>query len=670
MHGGSVKTAALDSALLILLAAILILPLFRVAYFDNWMSIDGAFIGDARFLSEHLPASGWVPDFYCGNRFDYLYPPALRYGSAWIARYGGFNPAHGYHIYSALLYCLSIAGIYALSRVAGGSRIWASAAAVAALTLSPVMLLFKDIRNDSALHMPQHLNVIVRWGEAPHMAAMSVLLFALAASWLALRGSRPGMSGAAAVLCALCVSNNFYGATALAISFPLMVWTLWVTDDPPRVWLRAAGIAVLSYALTAWWLTPSYLRLTAANLKLVARPGDLRSRLVALGLISLFGGISFVVGRRKPQRAWPIFLSGAVALFGLNALGGYYFEFHALGEPARFVPEFDLLLILGAVECLRRGSMAVRAGGGLLLGASLVAALPYLGNPWGVYMGDDHPERRIEYRLSGWLARNLPGARVHIASSLGFWSHVWNDVPQIGGVSDQGMENQIIALANWQIIRNDNPARDVYWLQALGADALVVHGKRSQEIYHAVRPDKFAGLLPVLFDDGEDDVVYRVPRRFPGLARVVERSRMEALPAIEWSDDNEAQLRAYVEALEQGPNSPASSEWVSPRKMRIRARIGEGESVAVQETYDSGWRAYSDGRRLKVSRDVIGFIRIDTPAGEHAIDLVFETPLENRVGRVVSLIAVLVVALLGFVRRFWTNAEQHPVKAGGTSSTW
>ena len=83
----------------------------------------------------------------------------------------------------------------------------------------------------------------------------------------------------------------------------------------------------------------------------------------------MFGAISWRLGRRRPDRAWAIFLGGALALFGVNALGAYYFQFHAIGEGARFVPEFDLLLILAAVECLRRGGPAVRFGGGLLLAA-------------------------------------------------------------------------------------------------------------------------------------------------------------------------------------------------------------------------------------------------------------------------------------------------------------
>jgi hypothetical protein len=247
---------------------------------------------------------------------------------------------------------------------------------------------------------------------------------------------------------------------------------------------------------------------------------------------------------------------------------------------------------------------------------------------------------------------------VYTASSLGFWSYVWRDVPQVGGISDQGMGNQTIALANWQILMGQKPERDIYWLQGLGADAIVVHGKRSEEIYHAIREGrKYAGRLPVLYDNGQDDVVYRVPRRFPGLARVVERRRMKALPEIPWTDENESQLRAYAEALEKGPDAPALSEWLDTRTMRIRAQLGEGQAVAVQVCYDPAWRASSAGRQLEVRKDVMGFMWIDTPPGEQDIRLEFETPLENRIGRVVSLVALGVVIWLGFWSPAWLRSK-------------
>jgi hypothetical protein len=656
---GGEFAAAFDGLLLVSIAALLIWPLFRVQYFDNWMSIDGAFIGDIRFLSRHLPSPGWVPYFYCGNRYDYLYPPAMRYGAALLVRYGGWSAAQAYHIYSALLYCLGAAGAYALMRAAGGGRKPALAAGAAWLVCSPVLMIFPGIRQDSALAMPQRLNVIVRWGEVPHMSALSTLLFALAAGWIALRGGRPGMLALSAVLCALAVSNNFYGATALAVFFALMVWTLWLAYGGAGIWARAAAITALSYALTACWLTPSYLALTARNLKLVAEPGNTPSRLLVLGSLAAFGAISYRLGRRRPERAWPIFLAGALACFGLSSVAGFFFHFHALGEPTRFVPEFDLLLILAAVESVRREALPARVCGGLLLGASLAIAFPYLRHPWAVYEVDAHPERRIEYRLAQWLAEHLPGSRVHIASSLGFWSYVWHDVTQVGGISDQGMQNQTIALANWQILFGDKPERDIHFLQALGADAIVVHGERSQEIYHAMRfAHKFDGRLPVLFDSGEDDIVYRVPRRFPGLARVVDRRRAESLAPIPWSEDDEAQLRAYAEMLEQGPDAAAASEWVGWRSMLIRAQIREGESIVVQENYDPAWRASIRGRRLPIHKDAMGFMRIDAPAGDQEIYLDFRLPLENRIGRAVTLAALAAVVWL-FARAVYVFFAAH-----------
>jgi hypothetical protein len=639
-----VKRTLADSLLIALLAALLVWPLFGIEYFDNWASIDSAFIADIRFLSENLPHPGWNPLWYCGVRFDYTYPPAMRYGSALLARFGGISPARAYHLYSAIFYVLAIAGVYALVRTGSGSRRLAWLAAAASALVSPVFLLMKIWRDDSFLHMPQRLNVIVKWGEVPHMSALAVLPFALAAAWAGVTGKRPAMLGLSAVLCALAVSNNFYGATALAVFFPLLVWSLWITRQDNRVWLRATAVAVLAYGLTAFWLTPSYLRLTVENLKLVAEPGNAWSRWLAAFVAALFLALSWKLTRGRPARAWPLFIFGSLLFFGLNVLGKYYFNFRVVGEPHRFVPELDLLLILAAVECMRYRAWAVRLSGAAILAAALVLSLPYLARPWSVFVADLEPGRRVEYRLTEWIARNLPGARVFATGSLRLWYSAWRDLPQVGGGSEQGLSNPMLPLAQWQITQSDDAERDILWLYALGADAIVVHGPQSREIYHHIgKPEKFIGRLPVLLDDGEGNIIYRVPRRFPGLARVIGRARMEALPEIGWHNYNREQLRAYVETLESG--SGAIAEWQTTRAMRIRARTVAGESIAVQVSYDPAWRASSAGKTLPIYEDVMGFLRIDPPPGEHDIRLFFQTPRENRIGRAAAILAAL--AILG-----------------------
>jgi hypothetical protein len=455
------------------------------------------------------------------------------------------------------------------------------------------------------------------------------------------------MLAVASILCALTVSFNFYGAVALALMFAIMVWTLWVVYDDLAIWWRAAGIVALAYALTAWWLTPTFLALTAKNLKLVAQPASAPSWLVVTGLILCFGVFSRRLGRSHPERAWPVFLTGAVSIFGLSAIGGYYFHFHALGEPRRLVPEFDLLLIVGAVESLRTRWRPAAAAGGLLLAASLVIAIPYLRHPWRVYVADHHPELRIEYQLADWLATNLPGARVHTAGSLGFWSGAWRNVPQVGGVSDQGMENQLIAVANWQITVGHRPSRDVYWLQALGASAIVVHGRSSQEPFHAIRDtDKFRDRLPILYDSGQGDIVYGVSRRFPALARVVDRGRLQSLRPVPWTDLDEPELREYTDVLETGPNVRPEMRWTDSRSIHIHAPIVASQSVVIQETYDSGWRAWTEnGREVPIDRDVLGFMRIDPPSGTHDLYLHFDTPLEERIGSLLTAVGLVIVLL-------------------------
>ena len=634
----------------LLLAALLIWPLFRIEYFDNWGSIDSTFIADARFLREHWPHPRWLPLWYCGTRFDYVYPPAVPYATAALSLLSGLSTARAYHLYTAFFYCAGIAGVFALIRAAGSSRTWASAGAAAAATLSPSFLFLKSFRNDSLLHMPQRLNVLVKWGEGPHMTALACLPFALLFSWRAIRDGGRGKHALAAAAAALVVSTNFYGATALAILFPPLVWSLWITHRDGRMWRRAAAIAALAYGLTAFWLTPSYLRITLQNLRIVALPGNAWSRWVALAVAAAFTFASARLAHRHPNLAWRVFVCGAALFLTVNVAGNYYLGFRVAGEPLRLVPELDLALILVSTEALRTLASAPnrwrRAAAGAIAAVAFGSAYAYLASPWSVFAADRDYRQRVEYRLTDWIARNLPDARVFAAGSVRYWYNAWRNGAQVGGGSDQGLLNTVLVLAQWQVTRDNHPARDVAWLQDLGADAVVVTQGASQEVFHEYPfPSKFAGLLPVLYDDGHGDVIYRVPRRFPARARVVETRRMDALGPIPWDDANQAALAAYREAVENGPDSPVEMRWEGSGAVRLRARLREGESLLVQETYDPSWRAWCAGRPAAIRQDAMGYMLVDAPTGDQEVRLVFELPRQNAVGRWITAASLLVVAL-------------------------
>ena len=641
----------LDLFLVFAFAAIQIKPLFLAGYLSRWDSIESTFIADARFLAAHPPHPQWLPLWYCGTRYDYIYPPVLRYGSALLSYL--FTPPHAYHIFTALMYAFGMAGVYFLARVLSASRAAAWLAAVSAALLSPSFLLLRDVRRDSPFLTPWRLWVLLRYGEGPHISSLSLLPFALAFAWLALSGRRFAYLAAAALFSALVALTNFYGATALAIFYPVLAWSLSIADRERRVWLRAFAIPALAYGFAAFWLTPSYLRITILNLRWVALPANRWAIVPVLVAAAIFIPLSLRAASGKPNRAYAVFLSGSLLFMGLFVLGDFYFDLHFAGNPKRLVPELDLIIILAAVELLRwpwyspphRARLA-RAAVIVIVLCALWPSRHYIRRAWHPVLYPPEPDytQRVEYRMSEWISAHLQQSRIFVTGSIRFWWDTWHDLAQVDGGSQQGLLNQIVPYADWELAWGNDPQPSVLWLTALGADAVIAPFPQSQEPYHDFKfPAKFTGILPVLYDDHQGNVIFQVPRRFPSLARVVDRAHIRALPPMP-TPTNVNALRAYTAVIEQGPDVFATAAWDDTDAMRVHARLVSGQSILVQVSYDPAWHARSSGKPLPVASDPLGFILIDAPPGDHDIALVFEAPLENRACAALTIFCLLLAA--------------------------
>jgi hypothetical protein len=641
-------SVALDCAALFLLAALLVWPLFRLEYLNIWGSIESTFIADARFLTDNWPNPRWQPLWYLGTRFDFIYPPALRYGTATISKWGGVSSARAYHLYIALFYCFGIVGVYWLTRAGSGSRYAARLAGVTTALVSPAFLFLAPSRNDSLDWMPQRLWVLVRYGEGPHITALAWLGWALAFAWPALAGRRPVMLALAAVCSAMVVSNNFYGATALAVFFPIMLWSIFARTRDAWVLVRGAAIAAFTYGLIAFWLTPAYMRLTLNNLKWVAQPAVPWSRAVALIMMVAFAAGAWFAARRWHIGAWPLFVTGSLLFFAMHVLGERFLGMRIMGEPSRQIPELDLALILAIVTALAwawrrewRWQRPVRIAAVVFVIAGLATAHGYIRRPWQLYVEDRDYQSRVEYRMQDWIARNAPQARVMTAGSIRFWWSAWNNLAQVGGGAEQGLLNPITVAPQWDVALREQAEPSVLWLKAIGADAIIVSDKTSQEEYHDYQyPRKFAGILPVLYDDARGNVIYSVPRRYPAGARVVETARLEKFRPKNL-DLELSELREYVGILEQGPEAPIDMRWVRPSEIRLRARLGAGESMLVLVNYDFPWRAYTSGRAVEIRRDPLGFIWVHPGPGEHEIQLKFAMPAGNAAGMVLTSLTLI-----------------------------
>jgi hypothetical protein len=516
------------------------------------------------------------------------------------------------------------------------------------MLISPAFLLFRNFRIDysSLYYMPLRLGVLVRYGEGPHMSALALLPFSLAAGWQGLRRGHPAQLAASALFAALAVANNFYGATALAHFFPVLAWSVWLAERDRMVWLRAAAVAALAIALDAFWLTPSYIRITLENMKWVSSPGHAWSAALLVLVVAVYVALSLRLARGRPERAWPVFCLGSLAIFGLMVMGNQYFDFRVIGEPGRLIPELELAIFLAAgllfAWMARRGRWWKAAAIGLAL-AYLAPAKGYVRHAWQTIPGRSTHRNRVEFIVSDWVHKNLPGVRTLATGSVRFWYNAWYDLPQLGGGSEQGLLNVNTQWAQANAVANDDAAVSIAWLQAMGTGAVYVDDKNSTEIYHDwSKSEKFEGKLEKLYDDRTGNRIYRVPRRYDPLARVVDAARIHAIAPNSPQTDYAA-LHRYVDAIERGPAAPLNLHRIGTDGIRIRTQIESGQRLLVQETYDPAWRAYSVGRPVPISRDPMGFLLLDPGSGDHDILLRFETPFENRAGMVVSLMAAAAV---------------------------
>ncbi|MGA2271367.1 MAG: hypothetical protein ABSH44_23120 [Bryobacteraceae bacterium] len=663
----------LDCFLLFLFTAVLVGPYFKAKYTDKWSSIESTFISDARFLAAHWPHPQWQPLWYTGTRFDYIYPPALRYGTAVISKVTGFWPVKAYHFYTIFFYCVGIAGVYLLIRAGARSRgaAWLGAAATA--LISPSFLFLKEMRVDSGPLVPVRLGVLIKYGEGPHMTALALIPFALAFTWRALENRRPGSVALAAIFSAAVASNNFYGATALTMFYAIVLWSFWVTRRDFRMVLPAFAIPALAYGLTAFWLVPSYFRITVRNMRFVSEAPTAWSFWVALAVAGVFAFASNRLARSRPDRTWAVFVAGCVVFFSLDVLGHYYFNFRVAGEPGRLIPELDMVLILGVLAILewlwrrpRRAAgvpavvlvvhgtpfaitgagRAPRVAAAIVVVAAFATTAGYVRISRKLLPLWPNYTARVEYRITDWLWRNMPGARVYASGSVRFWFDAWHDLAQLGGGSEQGLLNTVTQDAQWELMAGSSSPAAILWLQAFGVDVIYVPGPKSEEPYKDIQhPERFAGVTPLLFDDGQGNALYRIPRRYPARARVVESARLDARKMPRFPDDVEY-LRGYVDVVENGPDSPVTFEREGTDAMLLRAKVGTGQAILVQETYDPAWQARSNGRRLPVRADIMGFMVVEAPPGEHQIRLAFVTPAENRVGWVLTGISLLFLAAL------------------------
>ena len=182
-------------------------------------------------------------------------------------------------------------------------------------------------------------------------------------------------------------------------------------------------IVALACGLSAFWLTPSYLRVTLMNMKWVSFPPDLRAQVFMLGVIIVFCDASYRWANRRPDRIWPVFVMGSAAIFSVDVLGMLYFGVRVAGEPGRLAPELDmaLLLLMALLITSLWKVRRLRIEAVVLTIFLFLPAARYLKHAYTPFPRAANWEDQYERRITGWVNENLPGERVMPSGSIRFW---------------------------------------------------------------------------------------------------------------------------------------------------------------------------------------------------------------------------------------------------------
>lgn len=529
-----------------------------------------------------------------------VYGPVLQDLVALVVVVLKISPALAFHKTVALFYCLGPVTLFWMAYRFSGSLACGFWSGLLYSVVSPTAILIPAIRTDigGAFHLRRLYNLVV-YGEAPHIVALTLMPVALIAVDAAIRRRKPAYYFLSALAIGVLALTNVTGMVGFA-----MLLIAYILATPEARSARLVLIGVLAYALTIPWLPPSTIGLIIQNSQHsrgANYPLRLLPLLAAVAALLILHLATTRLGLKHLLRLslYLIFLTGIVLLSSRVAI---------IPQPERFQLEFEMGCCVAAGFALARFRRTALIAGPICLGL-LVYQHGYarkLIQPIDI-------RKTIEYEEAKWFDENMAGRRVFAPGSISFWMNVFTDTPQLGGCCDQGVPNFEQRVALYTIYTGQNLGAldgpdSLLWLQAYGVHAIGVSRRGSREHYQPFgNPDKFEGLLFVLWED-DSDVVYRVPLYSDSLAHVIRESQRIARAPKDGSDV--APLQPYVAAINDPEAPQADLQWMPPSHGTIHTQLRQGDIISIQVTYDPGWRAKVNGAARPIESDPLGMMII------------------------------------------------------------
>jgi hypothetical protein len=630
--------------------------LFTAEFLHNLISNEGAFAALGRFFREHRAGYEWFPWFNGGMPIEFAYQPLLPALSALTGALTGWSDVRALHAVVAVAYCLAPVTLFLFAWDYSESIAVSLTAASALSVASPAAMLL-PVLLETGPWGDLRLYNIVHYGEGSHNLGAALLPLAL----LFLRRGIVRGGGlnlvAAAALCGITVLASPFGAVDIVLGSVSIVLA------------EGRGVrTVLLTGLASWcwispWLPPSLINAMKGGAWSVAGSfePDIRTGAAVAAILAVLALVWF--GTRRFRRPMDRFTCLFAVWICAIPLGFFWLGWSIVPMSGRYQIELEMAI------CLLFGIVAAnglsRAGPRMRTAALIVLVLAGVRQA-NVYrhfarglidppIGSLDIRQTIEYRVTEWIDRNLPGQRTMVAGDTEYLFSVFSNNPQFSAGHEPTSPNPVQRMAVAAIYAGgaygDRGAQDaVLWLKVFGNQAVYVPGPASRDNYRVYANARmFEGILPVLWHE-EDDTIYAVPQRSPLLAHVIPRAAVVARRPRDGLDIEP--VRAYAASLDDPSLPLADLAWTNPSHGVIHARMDREQVLSIQITYNRGWRARVrdrvNEREVPVWSDKLGLIVIEPGCdGDCTVDLSFGATPEAWICRMLSALATVAgIALL------------------------
>ncbi|MBZ5632761.1 MAG: hypothetical protein LAO55_06470 [Acidobacteriia bacterium] len=618
-------------------------------------SIEGSYVGLARWLTVNWAHPGWFPLWYGGIPIENAYPPLLPHLVALFSLATGMTVARSVHAVTAAFYCLGPVALFSLVLRLTQSQ-WKALAAgwLYSLISLSAFLLPKELEwiRVGAVWSPVRLFALLTHDEAANIAAIALLLAALAAIHAALEYPLGWRTVLAILASASVVLTNWLGAVALVCGALALLIARKRGEHAKPAFGRLVLVGLLAYAVAAPWVPPSDVAVVQRNaqaLSGVFPMGRPQYVYLAAWLAAAFA-IGLLLKRKTSVPEAGRFALVFLFLMAVPPLGFEYLKIYPLPQPNRYFLEMDAAfalaagIVLGSRRLCSKWAWS-RVVTGMVLACLAIVLVPPSRREVRTRLPRFDITKTVEYEQAVYINAHYPGQRVFVDGSTRYWFNAFADNPQLGGGVDQGRSNPAIAAITFGIpYMLGNGPDTVALLKACGVRAIAVGGEHTRDAYRDYRdPAKFAGIVPEVWRDG-DDVIYEIPGS-GSLAHIVSKGALVTTDPLDYPA-----LTRYAAALDADANTRIV--WSGPNRATIKGSLARPQVLSLQISYDPGWRATANGAAIPTQKDALGFLVLKPDChGSCTIDLIYDGGLQRRV--------MDFLCVLGFTACAWMLYRQY-----------